>query len=396
MSSVLGLTAADLMAAQAGRPKAQRCVVIFLWGGPGQQDLWDLKPQAPAELRGEFKPSNTNVTGISISEELPRLAQQADKYTIIRSMSHRDFEHGSAAYTALTGQPHPQPGTNTPASPDDFPTYGAVVSKLAPTSQAVPDAIVLGPVMHQGNRPPLAGQNAGFLGAGFDPFRIADDPGAADFRVEGLATESAEAAARLNQRRQLLGRLEQRQQARSDQTLGMHELYRRAFELLLSSQTQQAFDLSHESPALRKRYGPSRFGQSLLLARRLIEADVPLVTVNWAKLNADQWDTHKANYPRLRESCSPRSIKGWPPSWQIWTTEGCWTQHWWSAWANSGEPPPSTKMAAAIIGQTATRWCWPAAASLAAECLEVRTARRPTLPATPSLPGTWPPRCTTS
>ncbi|MBW3543860.1 MAG: DUF1501 domain-containing protein [Planctomycetes bacterium] len=126
-------------------------------------------------MKSEFGPSPTAVPGIEISDQLPQLARQAGRLTIIRSMTHRDFEHGTAAYTALTGQPHPNPGTNTPASPDDFPTYGSVVTKLAPTGDPVPDAVVLGPVLHQGNRPPVAGQNAGFLGPGCDPFRIADD-----------------------------------------------------------------------------------------------------------------------------------------------------------------------------------------------------------------------------
>jgi len=129
----------------------------------------------------------TCVPGIQISNHLPNLSEQTDKLAIVRSVSHRDFEHGSASFTALTGHPHPQPGTNTPASPDDFPTYGAIASLLRPTSQPVPSATVLGPVMHQGNRPPMAGKNAGFLGKGYEPYRIASDPNAVEFRGVGLA-----------------------------------------------------------------------------------------------------------------------------------------------------------------------------------------------------------------
>lgn len=313
-SAGLGLSLADLLAAREPRfppgrksfGQAHSLVVIFLWGGPGQQDLWDLKPEAPSAVRSEFAPAATNVPGISISDQLPFLARQADKFTLIRSMTHEDFEHGTAAYTALTGQPHPQPGTNTTASPDDFPTYGSVVSRLKSTSQPVPDAVVLGPVMHQGARPPLAGQNAGFLGPGYEPFRIPDDPSAKDFRIDSLSVPGDDGRDRLARRRTLLESLEPAGVVRSAVNVhGMHELYGRAFELLTSPRTQQAFDLERETPLLRERYGRTRFGQTLLLARRLIEARVPLITINWSKLNADQWDTHKNNYPRLRAMLPP-------------------------------------------------------------------------------------------
>jgi hypothetical protein len=188
--------------------QAKSCVVLFLFGGPGQQDLWDLKPSAPAEVRGEFKPVSTNVPGTQIGEHLPLLSRIADKYTIVRSMSHRDFEHGSAAYTALTGHPHPKPGTNTPASNDDFPTYGAVVAQLKPTPKPVPSAAVLGPVMHQGNRPPMAGQNAGFLGVAFEPFRVAKDPNQAGFEIDELVLPTDVSSGRLVDRFRLLQMME--------------------------------------------------------------------------------------------------------------------------------------------------------------------------------------------
>src|SRR5581483_3400531 len=139
-ASLLGLTWADGLRTNAGTAaapagqsrRARSCIVIFLWGGPGQQDLWDLKPLAPAEIRGIYRPIATNVPGVQIGEGLPCLARHADKFTLVRSVTHKDFEHGSAAYTALTGHPHPAPGTNTPARADDFPTYAAVVSRLRP------------------------------------------------------------------------------------------------------------------------------------------------------------------------------------------------------------------------------------------------------------------------
>ncbi len=296
----------------AGQPsnlfgQAKSCVVVFQFGGPGQQDLWDLKPDAPVEQRGEFRPIDTNVAGIQIGDRLPLLSRQAHTFTIARSVSHKDFEHGSASYTALTGQPHPMPGTNTPARPDDFPTYGATVAKMKPTGRPIPSAVVLGPVMHQGNRPPMAGQNAGFLGQGFEPFRIADDPSLPDFRVSGLVAPEDVTGARIEQRFRLLRTLEDcaAWDDRSRVVAGMDKLQQRAFGLLRSSLSKQAFDLAREKQSLRDRYGRHKFGQTMLLARRLVEAEVPLITVNWSKLNADQWDTHKRNYPRLRELLPP-------------------------------------------------------------------------------------------
>ncbi len=291
---------------------AKSCIVVFLFGGPGQQDLWDLKPDAPVELRGEYLPISTSVPGIQISDHLPLLSQQMDKYTIVRSVSHTDFEHGSASYTALTGHPHPLPGTNTPARKQDFPTYGAAIARLKPTDRPVPSAAVLGPVMHQGNRPPMAGQNAGFLGEAFEPYRIDGDPSATDFRVQGLDIAPELVGGRLNQRFALLESLDgQRPSLSARQSVeGMSKLKKRAFGLLGSSTSQRAFDLQLEKPATRDRYGRHKFGQTLILARRLVEAEVPLVTVNWSKLNADQWDTHKNNYKTLGEKLLPPFDQG--------------------------------------------------------------------------------------
>lgn len=292
--------------------QAKSCVVLFLFGGPGQQDLWDLKPSAPAEVRGEFSPISTSVAGIQIGERLPCLSRVADKYTIVRSMSHRDFEHGSASYTALTGHPHPKPGTNTPASNDDFPTYGAAVARLKPTPKPVPAAAVLGPVMHQGNRPPMAGQNAGFLGVAFEPFRVAEDPSAVDFQIDELVLPSDVSAGRLEDRFRVLETLDDDSvpAARHDRMEGMSKLKRRAFGLLGSRQSRRAFDVSDEPHSVRQQYGRHRFGQTMLLARRLVEAEVPLITINWSRSNREEWDTHAQNYPTLREKLLPPFDQG--------------------------------------------------------------------------------------
>lgn len=292
--------------------KAKSCVIIFLFGGQGQQDTYDLKPNAPSEIRGEFSPISTNVVGTQICEHLPNMSKIMDRVSIVRSMSHTDFEHGSASYTALTGHPHPLPGTNTPARKEDFPTYGAVVARLKPTGQPVPNATVLGPVMHQGDRPPMAGQNAGFLGQAFEPFRVDKDPNAQNFAVNELALPSEVNAGRFDSRYDLLSRLEKRLPAvdRDGEIQGMSDLKRRAFGLLGSGRSRQAFDLNRESPVLRDTYGRHRFGQTMLLARRLVEAEVPLITVNWARSNRDEWDTHAKNYPRMKEKLLPPFDQG--------------------------------------------------------------------------------------
>lgn len=314
--SPLGLTWPGLRRAH-GKPiapaeligfgRARSCVVIFLWGGPGQQDLWDLKPDAPPEQRGEFRPAQTNVSGIQISDQLPQLCRHADKFTIIRSVSHRDFEHGSAAYAALTGHPHPKPGTNTPAGPDDFPTYGAVTSKLGTNQRPVPDAVVLGPVMHQGNRPPIAGQNAGFLGLGYEPMRVAGDPSQPDFHVDALDVQTDITEERMDRRYRLLKSLDRNanRAPMHREVTGTLDLYERAFSLLRRRETRRAFALGQESPSRQDDYGRSKFGQTLLLTRRLVQAGVPLITVNWSKRNRDQWDTHANNYPRLKQLLPP-------------------------------------------------------------------------------------------
>jgi len=308
-----GLAAAD---ESIERPRnfgsAKSCVVVFLFGGQGQQDTYDLKPSAPAEIRGEFSPIATNVVGTQICEHLPQLSQVMDKVSIIRSMSHADFEHGSASYTALTGHPHPLPGTNTPARREDFPTFGAAVAHLKPTARPVPSAAVLGPVMHQGNRPPMAGQNAGFLGHAFEPFRVAEDPNNSEFSVDELALPEELHGTRFDKRFSLLSKLEPQLPAvdRNGEIQGMTDLKQRAFGLLGSGKSRQAFDLEREAAPLRDSYGRHKFGQTMLLARRLVEAEIPLITVNWARSNNEEWDTHSKNYPRMKDQLLPPFDQG--------------------------------------------------------------------------------------
>lgn len=301
---------ADLRPAAAqptGAPgfgRARSLLFISLFGGPSHQDIWDLKPDAPAEVRGEFKPIRTNVPGMEICEHLPLCAKLADKYALVRSLTHEDNGHGSAMYANFTGWPHPRPNTNPLPAPDDYPAYGAVVSHLRPPALTVPAFVAVGGAQIVcGNQIP--GQRAGFLGPTAEPFVVAQDPNAAGFRVPELSLPKEIPALRLDRRRTLLAAMES--EARLAETggeaAGMDAVQRKAFEMLGSAQVRRALDLSPEPAAVRERYSRTTFGQSLVLARRLIEAGVPCVTVNWSQ--GGPWDTHGGNFPALKNNLLP-------------------------------------------------------------------------------------------
>jgi hypothetical protein len=294
--------------------KAKACILIFNYGGPSHLDVWDMKPDAPKEIRGEFKPIPTNVPGISITEHLPRLAKIADRYAIVRSVNHRDNDHAIGAYLALTGYSHPKNailGIEPPASPQDFPSVGSVVSKLRPADKPVFSYVTLGDLRHFGNNDSL-GQNAGSLGKSWDPFTVPFvRPINGSLDVHGVVSVLDSADGRvLDERRHLQEQLAH-VAPMLETTASMRNLddaTRRAFHLLSSSATRDAFDVAKESPKIRDSYGPTPFGQNCLLARRLIEAGVPLVTL-YSVGNRD-WDTHGHNFKNLRETLLPPMDQG--------------------------------------------------------------------------------------
>jgi hypothetical protein len=294
--------------------KARACIVIFNYGGPSHLDLWDLKPDAPKEVRGEFKPAATAVPGISITEYLPRLAKLAKQYAIVRSVNHRDNDHAIGAYLALTGYSHPKHdilGIEPPATPQDLPSLGSVVSMLRPAQKPVFSYVTLGELRHFGNFDAL-GQNAGCLGKLYDPFTlpfVKPINGTLDFG--GVTSVMTGVDVRqIDSRRQLLDRLAQAAPPR-DATASMRNLddcSRRACELLASPASRDAFDLSQEPLTVREAYGPTPFAQNCLLARRLVEAGVPMITVySWG--NRD-WDTHGANFSTLKNTLLPPTDRG--------------------------------------------------------------------------------------
>jgi hypothetical protein len=310
--SVAGLSLPDLLRAEAasGPKREKACILFFLQGGQSQLDVWDMKPEAPEGIRGPFKPIATNVAGIRITEHLPLLAKMADRFAIIRSVTHASTNHNPGSYRALTaGIPRREDFSLAP-SLDDMPHPGSVVSLLAPTQRPVPTFVQLSSSFVGDAPVAMPGLGAGVLGARYEPLKVTGDPGAPDFSAAELALPTDLSGQRFAARRDILKSIEGAfpllQQSAEVQRLDA--FYQRAFALVTSPEARRAFDLSQEPGPLRDRYGRHVHGQRLLLARRLIEAGVRLVTVYWGgPLNApdDYWDTHKANFPKQKDHLLP-------------------------------------------------------------------------------------------
>jgi hypothetical protein len=299
----------------AGRfGKARACILIFNYGGPSHLDIWDLKPNAPKEIRGEFKPGATRVPGMSITEHLPRLAMMANHYAIIRSVNHRDNDHAIGAYLALTGFHHPKNailGIEPPATPQDMPSLGSVASKLRPAPKSGFSYITLGDLRHFGNNDSM-GQNAGCLGKAYDPFTVPFvRPVNGVLDIDGVMSQWTKVdSRRLGGRRQLLARMNRVAPA-LEATAGMRALdgyTQKAFGLLAAAASRDAFHIAREPQKVRDFYGPGPFAQNCLLARRLVEVGVPLVTV-YSVGNRD-WDTHGDNFRSLKGTLLPAMDRG--------------------------------------------------------------------------------------
>jgi hypothetical protein len=298
-------------AADTGFGKAKSCILLFMWGGPAHQETWDLKPDAPAEIRGEFRPIATRTPGIQISEHFPKLAERTDKLAIIRSMTHTNVDHTTATSFLLTGQPPPADGKLR----SDWPHVGAVLARLGRGNPPLPPFVSMRPKL-ENDVPRFVeeshGQYAGWLGQAFDPLTIDSDPGGPGYRVGDFELPAEISIARLDERRKLRDKINAAMLRRivQDEALGVFDgRYRKAIELLDSALAGDAFDLEKEPAALRDRYGRNPHGQSVLQARRLVERGVPLVTVFWPndgiKNVSVYWDTHNRNFVDLRERLMP-------------------------------------------------------------------------------------------
>ena len=288
--------------------RADACIIIFLNGGPSHLDMWDMKPAAPDGIRGEFKPIDTSLAGYQISELLPRLATQMHRATVIRSMHHNvNNSHASAVYAALTGHDRGEVGGG--ARPTDYPSPGSVLSLLRPPERPVVPHVTLPYITKEGAAgPPQPGFFGGFLGKAYDPLFVLSDPNSADFSVPELTLRKGLSPRRLDSRRKLLARFEQRVGDAARQSDAYHEMdayQRRAFDLLMSENTRRAILINEEPDATRARYGRNIYGQSVLLARRLIEAGTRLVCVSWAPDANATWDTHGNNFGKLRDRLLP-------------------------------------------------------------------------------------------
>lgn len=308
--------------------RAKSCIVLFMFGAPAHQDTWDLKPHAPSEVRGEFQPIATSVPGVHACEHLPLLARMTDRFTQIRSVTHPDNTHTVAMHYMLTGHRHLRPKTNPQNAADDFPCFGAVMNHVrsrrsqettidSPSSvegspammRQLPPAVSLNAPANQvsANNHIFPGFFAGFLGHGNDPLFVSQHADRSDF----APFSTLAARDRLAGRQRLLAGFERLAGRFEDEFIArqLDDNYDRAFRLLTSPRARQAFDLDREPGELRQRYGMTPFGQGCLLARRLVESGVSLVTVNWERDDAF-WDTHKNNFTDMKAKLLPNLDRG--------------------------------------------------------------------------------------
>jgi hypothetical protein len=312
-SGLLGIGLSSLVgprtsAAVAGR-RPKSLILVFLTGAASHLDTLDPKPEAPPEVRGEFRTIATSVPGVHVCEHLPRLAARADKYALVRSLSHRENNHLVATHHVLTGNPQPGAFFDKVASRDDWPCYSSALGYLQPRHDGIPSGVNLPTFLMEG---PLTwpGQHAGFLGPRYDPWQITRNPNARDFRVDALRLAPGLDVHRLSDRRALLDEVNRQQEGMVDLAAGrrLADQQQLAFSVLTSGKVAQAFEINREPAAIRERYGRHPFGQSLLLARRLVQAGVPVVQANMGRVQ--NWDTHGENFPRLKRQLLPPLDQG--------------------------------------------------------------------------------------
>lgn len=320
--SVLGLCGVNARRMDGGETagsgsfgRARRCIILFLTGGPPQHDTWDPKPLAPASIRGETTTIETSVPGIRFGHLFPKLASSAGRFCLLRSVTHSDTVHTSAGYTLLTGVPHPAPNNPMGAktvgpAPEDHPHVGSILASAHEPPAGLPVFASLPEVIKDAAINEFPGQTAGFLGRRFDPLRIEYDANIGRLQLPDLLPPAHLPAQRAERRLDLLRQLDDWTRGlESSPRVRAFDMFRhRALSLSSSRRLHDALDFDAESPRTRDRYGSHLFGRGCLLARRLIEAGVPLVNVYWHYEGPDDspvWDTHWNNFPHLRERLAP-------------------------------------------------------------------------------------------
>ncbi len=282
-------------AAASGKTVDKSGIFIYLGGGQTHLDTWDLKPDAPEGIRGEFKPTKTNIPGMEICEHLPQMAKQADKYVIVRSVAHNLAAHAPGQMFLRTG--------NRPLPSLQYPGYGSVVTKEYEALPGLPPYVALPVASTNGGA-----ETAGYLGVAYNPFTVSDDPNRPNFSVRALALPKGLSMERIEARRSLLTGLDttfRQVDVQSQDLAGMDKFYQQAYEILSAPRARQAFEISKESADTRAKYGKNPFGQSCLLARRLIEAGVRFVSLDFGG-----WDTHRDNFGRLKNDKLPKLDQG--------------------------------------------------------------------------------------
>lgn len=304
--SALGLTLPEMLRLEAAQAAAARqdvnCILVFQTGGPSQMETFDMKPDGPAETRGEFKAIPTKVDGIQISEHLPKLAQVQDKYSILRTVTHTNAGHGGGAHYMCTGK-HPtagfQEGLNRPNNQHPF--FGSVLARSKGVRQDLPPYIGVPALLTYGG--------PSFLGAEYMPFVIESDPASPSFSVRDLRAAPGVEERRLEERRRLRGAFDasgrQALAKPNPKVAALDTFYQKAYDLVTSPSAQKAFDLGSEAPKLRDEYGRSTFGQSCLLARRMIEAGSRFVSIEHAG-----WDNHTTIFDTLKNDLLPEMDSG--------------------------------------------------------------------------------------
>jgi hypothetical protein len=291
MAGLLGLSLPDILRieAQAGsrKTKADGVILIWLYGGPATIDMWDLKPDAPEEYRGDFKPIDTKAQGVMICEHLPKVAEIMDRSALVRSLTHPIVEHNAASEYMATGHP--------PSAALKYPSLGSIASKLLPSKHGVPSFITL-------DRPLAFPSAGGYLGTTCDAFNADLGGRNSASRVDGISLPSGFTAEQLTDRDRLRGAFDNKFRSLDDADLPvtLDRFQQQAVDILRSDRIRTAFDLSAEKEALRNRYGQSPLGTCALTARRLIEAGARFVTIGLGN-----WDTHTANFTTMRQRLLP-------------------------------------------------------------------------------------------
>jgi hypothetical protein len=324
--SALGLSLTDILSAQARASaagkgasfgRAKSCVILFLAGGPPQHETFDPKPNAPLEVRGPLQHISTKVPGMQFCETLPYTAQIADQLTVIRSMTTDISSHSTSGAFMLTGFPPQTKAENVPAGPNDWPSLAAVVGALKPSDRSPLSSVVLPEVIANDGNIVWPGQNGGFMGPNWHPVVMRCDPTATPLRIEGLSLQEGMTSLRFEERVDLLSQMDAhfRQGVQSNAITDYGRMQQKAFDLLHSDSGRAAFRLEEESAAVRDNYGRHKFGQSVLLARRLVESGSRLVQVNWPREGAAEvkgsplWDSHARNTERVRDVLCPQFDK---------------------------------------------------------------------------------------